>query len=300
MINVIKVTNQSEQTLELNMRSSWSDHGLLIFNLEGLGPPKATVSGSGGPNFDGIRAGYVRADARQIVLTLAVTAYGEAEEEARSLIYTYFPIKQEITFEVETDRNHVYIPAIVEENEFNQFAKVENAVISLYCPNPYFLNMIEHSIVIGDTTAIPIFEFPFENDSLINPMLEFGEVTTLPTAEIPYNGQVETGIDMVLDFDGAATDIVITNDNGNQEMNIDTGDVEPLANGDQIIINTRVGEKSIFHVRGSTWTNIMNSVPIGDDWITIRPGGNRVIVNAATGIANVDTELKYRALSEGV
>jgi hypothetical protein len=300
MIQTVIVTNPLGQELELSMRRSGEEVGLLIFNIEGLGPPKATVSGSGGPNFDGIRAGSVRADSRHIMMTLAVTGQGDLEEDAKSRIYNYFPIKQTITLRVITDRKDVYIPAIVEENEFNQFATVENAVISLLCPNPYFLDLLSRTIVIDDVAGLPIFEFPFSNESLVTPLLEFGEVTTFPTAEIPYNGEVKTGMDISMNFTGAATDITITNNNGNQTMTIDTGDLEPLASGDQIFINTRVGEKSIYFVRATVWTNILNAVGIADEWIDLRPGGNRVVVNAVTGIDNIETELEYRALSEGV
>lgn len=300
MIKTVTVINPTGQMLELDLRRSGEEVGLLIFNIEGLGPPKATVSGTGGPNFDGIRASSVRTDARHLLMTLAVPVGGEFEEDAKQRIYTYFPIKKEIIFGVVTDRKDVYIPAIVESNEFNQFASVENAVISLFCPNPYFLGRVEEVVTIDDISGIPIFEFPFSNESLVVKLLKFGLVTDLPTAEIGYNGEVETGIDININFTGAATDIVITNNNGSQLMTIDTADLEPLQSGDQIFINTRVGKKSIYFIRSTVWTNIINAVGIDDDWIALRPGGNRVIIDAATGIDNVETELRYRTLSEGV
>jgi hypothetical protein len=293
MIKKVTVTNLTGQTLELDLRRSGEEVGLTIFNIEGLGPPNATVNGTGGPNFDGIRP-------RQILMTLAVQKGGVLEEDAKQRIYTYFPIKQEIVFGIETDRKDVYIPAVVESNEFNQFALVENAVISLFCPKPYFLGRTEEVVVIDNVGGIPVFEFPFSNESLVTPLLKFGEVTALPTAEISYNGEVKTGIDININFTGVATDLTITNNNGNQIMTIDTADQEPLQSGDQIFINTRVGEKSIWFVRSTVWTNIINSVGIDDDWIGLRPGGNRIIIDVATGIDNVQTELRYKTLSEGV
>ena len=300
MIKTVTIENQNGNTLELNLRSSGEEVGLLIFNIEGLGPPQATVSGTGGPNFDGIRASSVRADARHLLMTLAVTEGGELEEDAKQRIYTYLPVKQEIIFGVETDRKDVYIPAIVESNEFSQFATVENAIISLFCPNPYFLDRMLRSIIIDDVSGVPNFECPFENDSLVAPTIEFGFVTDLPTAEIAYNGEVQTGAEITLNFTDAVTDIVITNSNGQQQMTIDTSDLEPIASGDQIFINTRVGEKSIYFVRSAVWTNIINAVGIDDDWIDLRPGGNTVIVDTATGIDNIEIEIEFRALSEGV
>jgi len=62
MIETLWVTNPNEDTLELNLRSSERTHGLLVFNMTGLGPPNATVSGAAGPSYDGIRASFVRTD----------------------------------------------------------------------------------------------------------------------------------------------------------------------------------------------------------------------------------------------
>ena len=88
MIKTITIKNPNRNILELNLRSSAQEVGLLIFNIEGLGPPKATVNGQGGPNFDGIRASSVRTDARHLLMTLAVVEGGDLEEDAKQRIYT--------------------------------------------------------------------------------------------------------------------------------------------------------------------------------------------------------------------
>ena len=305
MIKTVTIENPNRNVLELNLKNSDREVGLLIFNIEGLGPPQATVSGTGGPNFDGIRASSARTDSRQLLMTLAVVGGGELEEDAKEKIYTYFPIKQTITFGIETDRKDVYIPAIVESNEFNQFASVENAVISLFCPNPYFIDMLLGRVIISPNRGVPLFEFPFENASLTEDLLEFGYITALPTAEIPYVGQVETGIDLNLHMLDYVEDVIITNNNGRQQMALDFSGAETYFGSsvkahDQVFINTRIGEKSAYFVRDTVWYNMINGVGIDDDWINLRPGTNTIIVNATTGIDNVETEIKFRALSEGV
>ena len=304
MIKTIWIENPAGQSLELNLRSSDREVGLLIFNIEGLGPPKATVNGQGGPNFDGIRASSVRADARHLLMTLAVANGGISEEEAKQKIYTFFPIKQEIVFRVETDIKDVYIPAIVEANEFNQFATVENAVIGLFCPNPYFVDVESQKVLMRSRRGIPLFEFPFENDSLTEDKLEFGYITDLPTAII-YSGEVKTGADFNLHMLDYVEDVVITNNNGSQQMTLDFTDAETffggaVESGDQVFINTRSGEKSIYFVRNAVWYNMINGVGIDDDWIDLRPGSNRIIINATTGVDSLEAEIKFRALSEGV
>ena len=303
MIQTVRSTNQAGETLVLKLGSSDREVGLLIFNITGLGPPKASVNGTGGPNFDGIRVTSTQADARHMTMTLAVAGGGELEEEAKQLIYTYFPIKQEVVLGIVTDKKDVYITAIVEENEFNQFSKVENAVISLFCPAPYFIDQLNYAVEVED--AIPLFEFPFENDSLTTKLLEFGYLVDNPTAYIVYTGGVETGADIRLDMFGYVNDVTIANGNGQQVMTLDFSGAETyfgsvVKDSDQVFINTRVGQKSVYFVRNGVWFNMINGVGIDDDWITLRLGVNPVVVTAVAGITNIGATIQYRALSEGV
>jgi len=300
MIKTVWAQNPAGKVLQLSLTESEQDHDIVIFNITGLGPAKATINGQGGPNFDGVRVNSARLDARHMTITLAITATGDAEEVAKNKIYEYFPVKKQIVFGITTDDKDVYTGAIVENNEFNQFAKVENAVISLYCSNPYFIDVLLKEVIISSDFAVPNFQFPWSNESLTVKTLIFGLVTALPTGYVYYAGQVETGMDIVLEFTDAATEIVLTNVNGAQQMTIDVSDVGPTEAGDQIFINTRVGEKSIWFVRDAVWTNMINYVGLNDDWLQLKPGTNTIIVNATTGLDNIETYLTYRALREGV
>ena len=305
MIQTIWVKNPSGNILELNLRSSDQEVGLIVFNLTGLGPPKATVNSSGGPNFDGVRVTSVGADARHLLLTLAVANGLILEEDAKQKIYTFFPIKQEITFGIKTDRKDVYISAIVEENEFNQFAKVENAVISLFCPAPYFIDNVETKLLLSRDAAIPLFEFPFKNDSITLKELEFGYLVDTPKTTIDYTGEVKTGVDFIFNLFGWVDDLSIANSNGSQLMILDFTDAESyfggqVTTGDQVYLVTRTGQKSVYFVRDTVWFNMINGVGLTDDWIDIRPGINNIVITANYGIEYVETEILFRALSEGV
>lgn len=305
MIQSFWVENQNGDRLELSMSNSGTEHGLVIFNVEGLGSPVATTNGAGGPNFDGMKVSSVVADARQIVITLAVSGFGDREEAARATVYKYFPVKQKIRLEVHTDRNELFVDAIVEQNEANLFATVENFVISLVCPQPYFKDVSEREYYLYDGAGFPLFEFPFSNESLTEDLLVFGEASLSPTAVILYESAVATGVDMQLNFLGLVEDVTIYNTNGNQVMRIDLSDAEtyfgsPVKAGDRLVINTRTGEKSIFFVRGGEYYNLLNGVYINSDWTEIRPGENNVVVKAVTGEDLITTDIRFRPLREAV
>lgn len=280
MINYIQTTNPSNNSLLLYLATSGDDQGLVIFNLEGLGPPKATVNGLGGPNYDGVIVSSVKTDARHIVLTLAVKP-GYDEETAKQKIYTYFPIKKIIKFKVATDQKVVYADAYVESVEMNQFAKVENAVISLYCPEPYWLDINNYSPSISSTGTT-----------------------------IAYPGEVSCGVEIQVSYSSTVNprDITITNANGTQSFFLDISQacadipLSQISTGSTIKIKTYPGEKSIYFYYGAGQSpvyNWFNYHTLGDDFIQLYLGNNLIDwdMSDTTGVG---VKVLYRPLYEGV
>jgi hypothetical protein len=284
MIEELRITNPAGSILTLDMRTSQADHDILIYNIEGLGSPKATVSGLGGPNLAGSVINAIKIDYRQITLTLAITAHGSEaagnpEELARKKIYEYFPVGKEIDFRVIATDKDVTIKAYVEQNEVNHFAKVENAVISLYCAKPYWDNFAQQT-----------------------PAISAGGTTVT-------KGEVDQGVDIFVDFTGSVTgDLTITNTNGSQSMTFDFTEItqkvsggQPTQNGDRLIINTRVGQKSVVYTRSSTGYNLFSGIGINDDWLKLLAAGTNTIGwSVGGGSSNMDLELNYYPQQEGV
>ncbi len=257
MILTIKIRNPAlesgSQEMWLVLVSSESTHGMVVFNLTGLGSPKATVSGLSGPTYDGITGEFVRADARHILLTLAITARGDEEEIARQKIYDYFPVKEEIRFTVLTDTKEVETWAIVESVEMNQFAKVENAVISLYCPDPYFMGVDE------------LFYWARYHDE--------GPAVVYAGDQVPASGIIRVRFPKPCgDF------LTINNTNGNQIMSLDfapIGGAGAIGHGETIVVDSQVGQKSITHYEyDGTPTDLLSCFDPTSDWINFRRGDN--------------------------
>lgn len=305
MIRSLWIENASGDRLDIDLRESSNQLGFTVFNLDGLGSPKATINGQGGPNFDGIRANSIQVDARQIVMTLAVTGIADREEAAKALIYQFFPLKQMIKFGVITDSYDVYIDAYVEQNEFNQFSQVENAVISLYCPQPYFRQTSETLYTAGLDSSTGLFSFPFVNEGG-SPVLEFGAYVPDFTIEIPYYGGAPTGCYITLQcgYEGQVTDIDIKNSNGNQVMRLSPkspAGVPGSVYGDTYFIDTRAGQKSVTVLRSGFIFNVISDIRIGDDWLTIEPGNNVITIEAESGIENIlFFDVRFHKLREGV
>lgn len=304
MIKTVSVVNPSGEELALNLRSSGDNPGLYIFDFDGLGSPKGTVNATGGLAVHGKFVNSVSVDARHLILTLATTKVGDDEEAVRAMVYKYFPVTKQILLSITTDASEYKIPAIVESNDVKVFAKIVNFTISLYCPKPYFEEVGGIDLIVATDEHIPRFEFPFSNESLTKALLIIGEIGTNLTTIHYYDG-VETGCDIEVYYEDVATGLILLNSNGGQMMSISDDKLASAIGGaiqaeDIIKINTRVGQKSIKHVRGTVETNIINAVGLFDDWIVIKPGWNIFELRASTGSGNVEVLIEFTALKEGI
>ena len=90
-----------------------------------------------------------------------------------------------------------------------------------------------------------------------------------------------------------------------EEMNLNTERIESiigseLQKGDEIIINTVRGEKSVYHVRAGVYTNILNGLDRFSDWLLLQKGDNIIGFRADGGTENMTVTIKNRTLYEGV
>lgn len=281
----ITTPNPTPGTLTLDMRDSGVDEGLIIFNMEGLGPPKSTVSGVGGPNLHGVKTSSIKVDARHIVLTLAVIQQIPANEEtSKQKIYDFFPISKEITFRVETDTKDVQIQGIVESVEMNQFAKVENAVISLYCPDPYWAETSESSVEVTDGGP---------------DLVTWGEVAGGCDIVATFDANVSSLITLTRQHAYAATETITISPSLAESISGVT-----IAVNDRIEVNTRRGQKSVRLWDNSLaqWHNVFTAVAIDDHWIELLPGGNTMGWSMGTPSeeSDVTIDINYTPLYEGV
>lgn len=279
MIESIWVTNQLSETLTLDLATSGVDEDIYVFSIEGLGSPVATVNSVGGPAVPGTRVNSVSVDARHIVLSLAITAQDTAEEAAIAKIYKHFPTNQEVTFGITGTNKEVYTEAYVESVEVAYFSKIVNATISLVCPPGYFKYVNGYSLE---------FETPAPG----------GGYYTGFTNNGPSVGALFT-----VSFSGAVTGLQFRDWNSNQLMRIVNPSPPPtpssFQSGDLLVIDTRVGLKSVTLTRSSTDYNWIHAIPIQDDWIQFTQGNAWVVVEATSGIDNLAAQCIVTPMSEG-
>lgn len=307
MIYSFAVTNYLGDRIKLELgRPDIS--GFLIKSVTGLGPVKANVNTTEVVTNDGSMFNSARLSQRNIVFQLAFvdTIYGETIEDVRQKSYKYFPAKKSVEIVIETDNRYVKIKGYVESNEPDIFSSQEGTQISIICPDPYFYSAGEDGNNVTDFYTIdPVFEFPFSNESLTEPLLVFGEIQIKTEGVITYHGDSEIGVVIYIHAIGKATNINIYNTETREVMSINTDRLEQLTGkglvaSDDIVINTAKGEKSITLVREGVSYNILNCLDKNTDWFSLSKGDNIFAFTAETGVTNLQFRIENQVIYEGV
>ena len=307
MIYSLAVTNFLGDRIRLELGKP-ENTGFLIKSITGLGPVKANVNTTEVATNDGSMFNSARLSQRNIVIQMVFvnSIYGEDIEAIRQKSYKYFPIKKNVELVIETDNRYVRTTGYIESNEPDIFSKQEGTQISIICPDPYFYSASEDGDNVTDFYSIdPMFEFPFSNESLTEPLLVFGEIQIKTEGVITYSGDSEIGVMIYIHAIGPAEHINIYNTETREVMTIDTVKLEKLTGqgliaGDDIIINTLKGEKSITLVRSGVSYNILNCLDKNTDWFTLVKGDNIFTFTADSGVTNLQFRIENKVIYEGV
>lgn len=307
MIYSIVVTNYLGDRIKLELGKP-DVSGFLIKSITGLGPAKANVNTTEVSTNDGSLFNSARLSQRNIVLDMVFinTVYGESIEDLRQKSYKYFPLKKSVELTIKTDNRYVKTTGYVESNEPNIFSSQEGTQISIICPDPYFYSAGEDGNNVTNFYSIdPIFEFPFSNESLDEPLLVFGEIQIKTEGVITYHGDSEIGVMIYIHAIGPATNINIYNTETREVMRINTEKISSLTGkgivaSDDIVINTAKGEKSITLIREGVSYNILNCLDKNTDWFTLAKGDNIFAFTADSGVTNFQFRVENKVIYEGV
>jgi len=307
MIKYFTVTNYLGDSIKLELGRP-EKSGFLIKSVSGLGPSKANINTTEVSTNDGSLFNSARLNQRNIVFEFIFveTINGESIEDVRQKSYKYFPLKKNLDLLIETDNRIAKITGYVESNEPNIFSYQEGTQISIICPDPYFYSAGPD----GNNTTVfygveSVFEFPFSNESLTDPLITFGNIHLKTENVITYKGDTEIGVTIHIHAIGEAENITIYNTGTREIMKIDTTKLESLTGsgiieGDDIIIKTQKGEKSITLIREGQSINILNCLDKGTDWFTLAKGDNIFAFTAESGTTNLQFWIENKVIYEGV
>lgn len=319
MLRRVTAINEAGVALAMDL-SNPELSGLVVKKITGLGPADGVINTTALSTADGNTYNSARIEERVIDLYLQYydvpsavfdtdesTQYRQSIETIRQKTYEIFPIKYPVILIFETDVRSLYIVGYVEKNKPEIFEAASNTVISIRCPYPYFYgyDSNEGTRVIDFSSTNPEFQFAFENVGLLAPTLEMGDIQTSQEKTVFYTGDAPVGVTISIQASGPVKNIAVYNRTSQEVMRIDTAKLEtvmgsPFTSGDELIITTQRGGKSMYLLRGGETTNVINALARDADWIQIRKGGNILSFIAEEGQGNLIMKISYKIIYEGV
>lgn len=279
----LKVENERGNTLELTNNPNY-----IVYKIEGLNPPQATINSSVNTTTDGSSINSVRLENRNIVIY--VTIEGDVEAN-RINLYKYFPVKKRIKLYFKNDTRDIYIEGNVELIECDLFTNKQIAQISVICPKPYFKDVQNLITTFGDVSSM--FEFPF---SISKTGIEISGVTTNQRRSIINTGDIETGVIIKLFSTGTVVNPVIYDVLKRTQLKLNF----TMLASDTIVINTNVGEKSIELIRDGVTYNAMGYMAQNSDWFILEAGDNVFTYDADSGNSYLQLTFTTAILYSGV
>ena len=303
MIKSITVTNYLGDSIKMELARP-EKSGFIVYSVTGLGPGKASINTTEVSTNDGGIFNSARLPARNIVIGLKYMWQGSIEE-VRHRSYKYFPLKKKVKLTIETDTRTAFIEGYVESNEPNIFSKSEGSDISIVCPNPLFYSTEEDNSEVVFSGIEPAFEFPFSNESLLEPLLEMSIMHNTIEQVVTYDGDADIGVTITISAIDTASNITIYNTGTREIMRIDTTKLEAITGsgiiaGDTITICTVKGRKSITLLRAGKTTNILNCLNRDADWFSLAKGDNVFTYTAENGASNLMFKINHQVVYEGV
>ncbi len=301
MIYAVTVTNSKDESIRLELANP-DPVGMYVDSIEGIGPGDADIIMGDLASGDGAYYSFSRRDPREIRIVLGMME-STLIEDARLRCYHYFNLKKQVQLTFETDRRTLSIEGIVSKNEPDIFSEEEMVDIEITCPNPWFHDSDTSVFAFEGINAG--FEFPFSNESLTRPRLEFGEVRPDPRTNLYYIGEVDTGFVMSVGFLGPVRGLTIVNATTREQMKIDDDMMLKLTGtelnlGLDLEISTVTANKyAIATYKGKTY-NIIGALDRDADWFKISTGDNIFAFASEEGQEKVRLRFTYKNLYGGV
>lgn len=310
MIKSVTAVNFKGESIKMDLFHPESS-GFIIIKIDGIGPGKATVTKNDSKVYDGGTITSARLPSRNIKMEIQFL-WVNSIEDVRHKTYKYFPLKKPITLIFETDTRTVEIEGVVESNEPDIFSSEESTNISIICPDPYFYASGENARSKTEFSGInAMFEIPsdtgYSNESLTEALTEISTLYVQSERGIMNYGEVDIGVVISIKPLAIVKGILtISNVTLGQNMSFDLNKIKTITEndfhlGDELVINTLRGKKSVTLVREGKNYNALSCIDTRTDWIYLTSGENTFTYYLdGEGIEDLQFSVTNSILYEGV
>lgn len=251
MLTEVEVRTRQGDLLNLPLEDI--DSGLIVQQIEGLEPVKATLVSSSFAQLDGEQFQSSRREFRNIKIQLGLdpNPLEDTVRDLRKKLYNFFMPESEASLRfIMEDGLNVDVVGRVESFESALFTAEPVVDISIICFDPDFV--VPTSTVINGSTVSS------DTETLIS-----------------YQGTVETGFVFTLNVDRTIDEFTLYHRSSDDVVrSLDFS--APLVAGDVLVISTVPGNKGATLTRAGTTSSVLYGVSPQSVWSKLTPGTNRI------------------------
>lgn len=271
---------------ELNLNADSPD-GYDVRQIEGLTPPPATIASTTNRFLPGTKVTNIKSAVRTITITLEPNPHHQDSAfELRYGLYRHFTTGHRVMLTVEySNKTARQIEGVVETHEANVFSNEPRSQITLYCEQPYFLDVNETVVRCGTrlNTARKL-EATIEVDGDVETPIDFN--LHMSTAMTTAQRVTDVFVDLSSPWMGSTT---------LRQFRLAGMGTNGLRRGETLHINSHVGTKRAYKRVGTTETSLLSFLSLSAEWPILTPGTNRLEVTAR--ITSTARDLGYPILT---
>lgn len=312
MIYKIVARNPKNEILEMDIRHP-EKSGVNVKNITGITPIGADIYSTSFGSIDGGVYNGSRVPSRNVVLTLGmyeeILKNGDIQsiEDSRLKMYNFFRIKDWVNLVFYTTNRILQLVGYVESVDCDIFSKDETATISVLCVDPWFHSSDLSALSFSGT--LPKFTFPFsskQGSQIPSELLVFGSISVDTRTDIYYEGDIQIGFNMRINFYGNNFhNIYFYNMDTRERMNMYTDQIEvltgtPLDVGDELLISTVSGSKTAYLLRGGVYINAISMIDKNSDWFQLTKGHNLFAFSSDSAVEEIAISLSWKEAYAGI
>lgn len=241
-----------------------------LTNVDGMTGVANDIAASTTPSMDGDKINNIQTQPRGIVLDLRIKDCVSVEEAKRYILRSVKP-KQKGKLVLNQAGRELSISGVVEAISMPRFEQEIIMQVTLYCSNPYWQDV--ENVLLEISRILNMHYFTLDVGGLAFPVegVVMGEYDTNMTRTYTNDGDAECGMIITIVALADVLNPAIYKPDGSY-----IGVNDSMVLGDEIIINTNRGEKSIT----KNGVNILSKIKPGSTFLQLDTGDNELTINS--------------------
>lgn len=261
----------------------WNSDLFIVSNIDGMTAAAVNVASNTVYSMDGDKITNMQTQPREIVIDLTIKPDVDVEA-ARAEVFKYVKPKQPATLLLQHDLSGAMqskaITGKISNISMPRFTNNVIMQITLYCAQPYWEDAEYIVKYISDILNLHRFEIAWSEP------LPMGIYDLTRTRSFLNDGDAAVGMIITITAQGDVRNPALFNNLTGEYIGID----DTLSIGDEVVINTIRGQKSIT----KNGVNVLSKLRAGSTWLQLDVGENIFLIDADSGASEMYFTLIFK------